>query len=64
MCYFCQKNIDQVDFKDTGLLAKYISGFFKIQPRKKTNLCSHHQRMVANAIKRSRQMGLHPYTPK
>lgn len=64
MCYFCQKNIDLVDFKDVELLRQFISGFYKIKPRKKTGLCMHHQKKVAQAIKRARQMGLLPYTVK
>lgn len=64
MCYFCQKNINNVDFKDVELLHRFVSGFFKIKARKKTLLCSHHQKKVAIAIKRARQMGLMPYTPK
>ncbi|MFA6190350.1 MAG: 30S ribosomal protein S18 [Candidatus Staskawiczbacteria bacterium] len=64
MCYFCQKNIDSVDFKNIELLSKFISGFYKIKPRKKTNLCMYHQKKVATAVKRARQMGLLPFTPK
>jgi len=64
MCYFCQKNINEVDYKNTDMLSKYISGFYKIKPRKKTNLCAHHQKKIAVAIKRARQMGLLPYTPR
>ena len=64
MCYFCQKNIDTADYKDTEMLSRYVSGFYKIKPRKKTNLCGHHQKMVATAIKRARQMGLMAYTPR
>lgn len=64
MCYFCQKNIDVVDFKDTAMLQRYVSGFYKIKPRKKTSLCAHHQKKIATAIKRARQMGLMPYLPK
>ena len=64
MCYFCQKNIDEVDYKNTELLSKYISGFYKIKPRKKTSLCSRHQKKISVAIKRARQMGLLPYTPQ
>jgi len=52
MCYFCQKNVDDVDFKNIELLSKFISGFYKIKPRKKTNLCSYHQKKIAAAIKR------------
>ncbi len=63
-CYLCQKNISEVDYKDAQLLGKFISGFFKIKPKKKTGLCSHHQRKVAIAIKRARQMSILPYTPR
>ena len=64
MCYFCQKNIDAIDFKDITTLSRFVSGFYKIKPRKKTNLCLRHQKKIANAVKRARQMGLMPYTPK
>lgn len=64
MCYLCQKNIEDVDFKNTEQLMRYVSGFYKIKARKKTGLCSHHQKKIAVAIKRARQMGLLPYTPK
>jgi len=64
MCYFCQKNIDSVDYKNIELLSKFVSGFYKIKPRKKTNLCSYHQKKASTAIKRARQMGLIAYTPK
>lgn len=63
VCYFCQKNINQTSYKDTELLSRFISGFYKIKPRKKNGLCTHHQRMIATAIKQSRQMGMMPYTP-
>jgi len=58
MCHFCQKNIDVINFKNTELLSRFISGFYKIKPRKKTGLCAHHQKEIATAIKRARQMGL------
>ncbi|OGZ66904.1 MAG: 30S ribosomal protein S18 [Candidatus Staskawiczbacteria bacterium RIFCSPHIGHO2_02_FULL_34_9] len=63
-CYLCQKNITEVDYKDAQMLSKFISGFYKIKPRKKTGLCSHHQRQIATAIKRARQMSILPYTPR
>jgi small subunit ribosomal protein S18 len=64
MCYFCQKNISEVDFKNTEQLMHYVSGFYKIKGKKKTGLCSKHQKKIAIAVKRARQMGLMPYTPK
>lgn len=64
MCYFCQKNIADIDFKDTATLSRFVSGFYKIKGKKKTGLCSKHQKKIANAVKRARQMGLMPHTPK
>ncbi|GAG44919.1 unnamed protein product [marine sediment metagenome] len=61
-CYFCQRNIEEIDFKSTQILSRFISGLGKIRPRKKTNLCAKHQRKTATAIKRARQLGLLPFT--
>ena len=57
-CYFCQRNIKEVDFKNTGVIKNFISGLGKIRPRKKTNLCAKHQRQLSAAVKRARQLGL------
>jgi small subunit ribosomal protein S18 len=63
-CFFCQRNIIEIDFKDTGLLTKFISGLAKIKSKKKTKACSKHQRKLAQAIKRARYLGLLPFTIK
>jgi len=63
-CYFCQRNIKEIDFKETELLRKFISGLAKIRPKKRTGVCSSHQRKLARAIKRARHLGLLPYTTK
>ena len=34
MCYFCQKNIEDIDFKNTEMLMRYVSGFYKIKGKK------------------------------
>lgn len=57
-CYFCQRNINEIDFKNTEALKNFISGLGKIRPRKKTGLCAKHQRETTRAIKRARHMGL------
>ena len=56
MCYFCQKNIDDVDYKNVELLSKFVSGFYKIKPRKKTNLCSYHQKKIATAVRKTDEL--------
>jgi small subunit ribosomal protein S18 len=63
-CYFCQRNIREIDFKNTELLKKFISGLGKIRAKKRTGVCSKHQRQVAQAIKRARHLGLLSATTK
>ncbi len=62
VCVFCQERISYVDYKDTGLLRKYISDRGKIRARRVTGNCTRHQRDVATAIKNAREMALLPYT--
>lgn len=63
-CYFCQKNTNEIDFKNVDILSRFVSSSYKIKRRKRSGLCSLHQRGVAKAIKRARQLGIMPYTPK
>lgn len=63
-CHFCQRNIKEVDFKNTDTLKRFISAMGKIRPRKKTNLCASHQRQVSNSVKRARHVGLLSSTEK
>jgi len=63
-CYFCQRNIKEIDFKNVELLRKFISGLAKIRPKKRTGVCASHQRKLAKAIKRARFLGLLPFTTK
>ena len=51
-----------IDYKDTGLLRKYISDRGKIRARRVTGNCSQHQRDVAIAVKNAREVALLPYT--
>jgi small subunit ribosomal protein S18 len=60
-CYFCQRNIEEIDFKNTTLLERFLSLSGKIKPRKKTGVCAFHQRKLKKAIKRARYLGLLPY---
>jgi small subunit ribosomal protein S18 len=62
VCLFCQEKITYVDYKDTGLLRKFISDRGKIRARRVTGNCTRHQRDVATAIKNAREMAMLPYT--
>lgn len=61
VCYFTKNNINYIDYKDVELLKKFISANGKISPRRVTGTSAKHQRMLATAIKRARQMALLPY---
>ncbi len=63
-CYFCVNTITDIDFKDTQLLRRFISSYMKIVPRRRSGVCSTHQRKLATSIKRARFMGMLPYVPK
>lgn len=64
VCYFCVSGLNEVDYKDTRILQKFISGYAKILPRRRTGTCMKHQRKLALAIKRSRLMALIPFVAK
>lgn len=63
-CYFCKKNIQEINFRNTDILSKYLSKSGKIKPRTKTGLCAKHQREATTAIKRARMLGLLPFVAK
>ena len=62
ICIFCKYKGARIDYKDTGLLRKYISDRGKIRARRVTGNCSQHQRDVAIAVKNAREVALLPYT--
>ena len=51
-----------VDYRQPDELRRFMTPNGKIQSRKKTGLNAREQRMVAQAVKRARYMGLLPYT--
>jgi small subunit ribosomal protein S18 len=63
-CYFCRKNIKEIDFKNVEILKNFVSALGKIRPRKKTELCASHQRKLSRAIKRARHLGLLSFIEK
>ena len=60
-CHFCKEKIDEVDYKDYSALRRFISDRAKIKSRRNTGTCRRHQRQVARAVKRAREMALLPY---
>jgi small subunit ribosomal protein S18 len=60
-CKFCDGKIALIDYKDVRLIAQFISERGKILPRRLTGTCSRHQRTLATAIKRARNIALLPF---
>jgi small subunit ribosomal protein S18 len=62
VCKFCVDKIEHIDYKDVRLLQSYILERAKILPRRISGTCAKHQRLLQQAIKRSRHVALLPYT--
>ena len=60
-CYFCKDKVEEVDYKNVNQLRRYVSEKGKIRNRRITGACRRHQRQVAVAVKRAREMALLPY---
>ena len=54
--------MDSVDYKDVGMLRRFVTDRGKIDQRRKIGASPKNQRMIAQAIKRARHMALLPYT--
>jgi small subunit ribosomal protein S18 len=63
-CALCRDKVSWVDYKDVGLLRKYMSDRGKIRARRVSGNCSQHQRAVALAIRTARELALVPYTQR
>src|SRR6266571_1698990 len=61
LCRFCLEKVDLIDYKDVKLLQSYVPERGKILPRRISGMCAAHQRMLAEAIKRARNIALLPY---
>lgn len=59
--YFNANNIKYIDYKDVENLKRFLNPNGRILGRKRTGLSAKNQRMLADAVKRSRFMGLIPF---
>lgn len=60
-CAFCSEKADVVDYKDIGRLRRFVTERGKILPRRVSGNCARHQRVLAVAVKRARELALLPY---
>ncbi len=60
-CHLCRDKAGEVDYKNVGQLRRYVTERGKIRGPRITGACRRHQRLVAVAVKRAREMALLPY---
>ena len=60
VCAFCVGHVEHIDYKDIRTLERFISDQFKIESRRKSGVCSSHQRGLSAAIKRARHLAMLP----
>ena len=60
-CFFCKSKVDEIDYKNIAELRRYVSEKGKIRSRRISGACRRHQRQVAVAVKRAREVALLPY---
>jgi len=61
VCFFCTNPGVEIDYKDAELMRRFLSERGKIMPKRRTGTCPKHQRQLARAIKRARELALIPY---
>jgi small subunit ribosomal protein S18 len=61
VCRFCVDRVDYIDYKKPEQLTTFIQERGKIMPRRITGTCARHQRWLAEAIKRARNIALMPF---
>jgi small subunit ribosomal protein S18 len=57
-CRFCSDKELKIDYKQAEMLSVFVSERGKIVPRRISGNCAKHQRWVATAVKRARQLAL------
>lgn len=61
ICQFCADKNIVIDYKNADMLRRFIVEDGKIRPRRQTGNCAKHQREIASAVKRARQIALLPF---
>jgi small subunit ribosomal protein S18 len=62
VCSFCAERATFIDYKEINRLRRFVTERGKILPRRVSGNCARHQRTLAVAIKRARELALLPYT--
>jgi len=61
VCSFCMEKSPPITYKDVPKMRRFVSERGKILPRRTTGTCASHQRALARAVKRAREIALLPF---
>ena len=61
VCKFCVERIDNINYKDVGLIRGFVAERGRIIPRRVSGVCTPHQRLLTDAIKKARNIALVPF---
>ncbi|MEX1061736.1 MAG: 30S ribosomal protein S18 [Patescibacteria group bacterium] len=59
-CYFCDKKMEPATTGEE-ILVRFLTRRGKIRSKERSGLCARHQRALARAIKRGRNLGIIPF---
>jgi len=62
VCKLCADKMDHVDYKNFQFIKTFTMESGKILSRRITGTCAKHQRQIAAAIKRDRNLAILPYS--
>ena len=63
VCSFCVDHVEYIDYKNVERIRRFLSDRFMVEARRRTGVCSKHQRGLARAIKRARHLAMLPFSP-
>ena len=63
-CHFCVNSARDIDYKNWQVLQRFVSSYGKIVPRRRSGVCTKHQRLLSQAIKRARVMAFLPFSTR
>jgi len=61
VCRFCVEKIDYINYKEVKLIGAFVAERGRIIPRRISGVCTPHQRQLAEAIKKARNIALLPF---
>ena len=61
VCKFCVEKIDDINYKDVKLIGSFVAERGRILPSRISGVCTPHQRRLAEAIKKARNIALLPF---